>query len=211
MYISYDKLWKMLIDKKINKTEFSQLSGLSSRTVAKLVRNESVTTDTLIHICTALNCDLNDIMEMKHEEQPISLFDAFRTQAEFIQEDEDESFRLFQFYYRGKKVLLKKSVDKANKHTVIHCNENSVTWEQIQPLGWHPISTLPYTFDTSFWEPDAICLIVISGKPMCFQNLDEYMFTSSRGTPKYPRHIYVMSETAFKLFEPSHEIFPDQA
>lgn len=211
MYISYDKLWKLLIDKKINKTEFSQLTGISSRTIAKLTKNQSVTTDTLLHICTVLNCGISDIMELRHEEQSISLFDAFCTLAEFVSEDDNETFRLFQFPYRGKKVLLKKSIDKANKHTVIHCNENSITWEQLQPLGWQPVSTVPYTFDISFWEPDALCIIVISGKPMCFQNLDECMFTSSRGTPKYPKHVYVMSETAFKLFEPTHETFPDQA
>ena len=67
MYIDYSKLWKRLIDKNITKTELMQLTGISSRIIAKLTKNETVTTETLIKICSALNCDISDIMELTQD------------------------------------------------------------------------------------------------------------------------------------------------
>jgi DNA-binding Xre family transcriptional regulator len=61
--ISYNKLWKVLIDKELNKKELIKLSGLSSSSIAKLTKGENVTTDVLCKICKALNCDFKDIME----------------------------------------------------------------------------------------------------------------------------------------------------
>lgn len=68
MEISYNKLWKLLIDKDMNKTDLRSLAHLSSGTIAKLGKNENVTTDVLVSICSALECDLSDIMEL----QPVS-------------------------------------------------------------------------------------------------------------------------------------------
>ena len=68
MEISYNKLWKLLIDKDMNKTDLRFLAYLSSGTIAKLGKNENVTTDVLVRICSALECDLSDIMEL----QPVS-------------------------------------------------------------------------------------------------------------------------------------------
>ena len=61
--ISYNKLWKLLIDKNLNKTQFRELVGISPATLAKLSKNENVTTDTLNTICKGLNCDISDIVE----------------------------------------------------------------------------------------------------------------------------------------------------
>ena len=61
--ISYKKLWKLLIDKGINKKELIELSGISSSSLAKLTKGLNVTTDVLCKICKALNCDFKDIME----------------------------------------------------------------------------------------------------------------------------------------------------
>lgn len=69
MSASYNKLFKMLIDRKMAKKELCQVSGVSSTTLAKLVKGESVTTDVLVKICKALNCDFSDIMEMEHTSQ----------------------------------------------------------------------------------------------------------------------------------------------
>ena len=66
MSISYNKLWKLLIDKGITKTELRNMSGVSTNIIAKLGRGESVTTDTLGKICNALECDISDIVEMAH-------------------------------------------------------------------------------------------------------------------------------------------------
>ncbi len=69
MAISYNKLWKLLIDKNMKKKDLQRLSGVSSATITKLGRNENVNTEILQKICTALNCDICDIMEMKTEEK----------------------------------------------------------------------------------------------------------------------------------------------
>ena len=61
--VSYNKLWKLLIDKGINKKELIRLTDISSSSIAKLTKGENVTTDILCKICEALNCDFKDIME----------------------------------------------------------------------------------------------------------------------------------------------------
>ena len=63
--ISYNKLWKLLIDKGLTKTQFRELVGISTATLAKLSKNETVTTDTLDNICKKLQCDISDISEYK--------------------------------------------------------------------------------------------------------------------------------------------------
>lgn len=63
MKISCNKLWKMLIDKSMNKHDLKELAGVSSAFIAKLGKCENITTDMLIKICEALHCRLEDIME----------------------------------------------------------------------------------------------------------------------------------------------------
>lgn len=68
MSVSYNKLWKLLIDKKMKRTELRVLAGLSTGTLAKLGKNESVTTDVLVRVCRVLHCDVGDIMEILPED-----------------------------------------------------------------------------------------------------------------------------------------------
>lgn len=63
MRLSYNKLWKMLIDKGLNRKELRKLSGTSSTVMAKLGKGENVTTDVLLRICVALQCDITEIVE----------------------------------------------------------------------------------------------------------------------------------------------------
>jgi DNA-binding Xre family transcriptional regulator len=62
--ISYNKLWKLLIDKGIKKTELRAIAGVSTNVIAKLGKNDPVSMETLAKICTALNCDISDIVEI---------------------------------------------------------------------------------------------------------------------------------------------------
>jgi len=64
MAVSYNKLWKLLIDKKMNKTQLRKAASISTNAVAKLGRDEPVSVDTLEKICRVLSCDVGDIMEM---------------------------------------------------------------------------------------------------------------------------------------------------
>lgn len=63
MAISYDKLWKLLIDKKMNKTQLKEEAGISTNVVAKLGKNESISLESIEKICTALNCNIGDIVK----------------------------------------------------------------------------------------------------------------------------------------------------
>ena len=63
MPVSYDKLWKMLIDKKMNRTELKDVAGISFNVLAKMGRGEFVSMESLYKICVAMNCDIDDIME----------------------------------------------------------------------------------------------------------------------------------------------------
>ena len=64
MSVSYKKLWKMLIDRDMKKKDLCAAAGISHASMAKLGKNENVTTDVLVKICTALQCDIGDIMEL---------------------------------------------------------------------------------------------------------------------------------------------------
>lgn len=63
MRISYNKLWKMLIDKEMNKQDLKEKSGVSAASISKLGKGENITTDVLLKICESLDCRIEDIME----------------------------------------------------------------------------------------------------------------------------------------------------
>lgn len=64
MAVSYNKLWKLMIDKGLNKTKLRTEAGISSNAMAKLGKNESVQVEVLVKICNHLNCTMNDILEI---------------------------------------------------------------------------------------------------------------------------------------------------
>lgn len=64
MAVSYKKLWKILIDKDIKKKDLSTMAGISPATITKMGKGGHVTTEVLIKICTALDCKLDDILEV---------------------------------------------------------------------------------------------------------------------------------------------------
>lgn len=62
--ICYDRLWKLMIDKKINKTQLIQEADITSNAMAKLGKNESVQMEILVKICEVLECRIEDIVEL---------------------------------------------------------------------------------------------------------------------------------------------------
>lgn len=66
---SYNKLWKLMIDKKINKTQLCKAAGITTNAMAKLGRDESVPLETLEKICSTLNCSLDDIVEITQDDK----------------------------------------------------------------------------------------------------------------------------------------------
>lgn len=63
MRISYNKLWKLLIDKGMTKMQLKDAAGISAASIAKLGKGGNITTDVLLKICVTLNCHIEDILE----------------------------------------------------------------------------------------------------------------------------------------------------
>lgn len=69
--MNYNKLWKLLIDKQLNKTDLCKLCKFSPATIAKLSKRKNVTTNVLERICHTLHCKIDDIMEIEDEKNEI--------------------------------------------------------------------------------------------------------------------------------------------
>lgn len=76
MKMSYNKLWKLLIDKQMKKSDLRKNAKISSSSLAKLTKDENVTTQVLGKICQELKCDVGDIMEFIPDPEPESLTDS---------------------------------------------------------------------------------------------------------------------------------------
>ena len=64
MAISYNRLWKLLIDRKMKKKDLVEMAGVSWSTIVKMGRDEHVSTDILVKICAALGCEVDEVMEI---------------------------------------------------------------------------------------------------------------------------------------------------
>lgn len=64
MQVNYNKLWKLLIDKNLKKKDLTQMAGISTNAMAKMGKGENVSTEVLVKICTALDCKIEDIIEV---------------------------------------------------------------------------------------------------------------------------------------------------
>ncbi|MPM99505.1 hypothetical protein SDC9_146697 [bioreactor metagenome] len=69
MKFSYKKLWKMLIDRDMMKKDLLKEAKISTVSMAKMGKNQNVTTDVLLKVCTALHCDISDIMEIVEDDE----------------------------------------------------------------------------------------------------------------------------------------------
>ena len=67
MVVNYDKLWKLLIDKKMNRTALKNIAGVSFNVLAKMGKGESVSMESILKICKALDCDISDVMTVIQE------------------------------------------------------------------------------------------------------------------------------------------------
>ena len=67
MAVSYNKLWKMLIDKNMKKMQLKEATGIGSTTLSKLSKNQPVSMEVMMKICSVLNCNIGDIVEFVDE------------------------------------------------------------------------------------------------------------------------------------------------
>lgn len=199
MYIDYTKLWKLLVDKNMSRGDLMALTGISSRVLAKLSKNETVTTDTIARICEALSCDVGDIMECASEAS-LTLYAAYKKLGKV--KEKNERYTVTQFDLDGRKYLIYRSKRTATKSTNIICNKDgSVLWKQIYPIGYVTSNQETTLFVDSPRDTDSTIIVIIKGKPGFILGLDENGFVSSRGKRKSKNDVYLMSEAAFKLFE----------
>ena len=199
MYIDYSRLWKLLIDKNMTKTELMKETGLSSRIIAKLSKNKTVTTETLVKICSFLNADISDIMECM-EEKSLSVYNYYEKFG--VKTECCENYKVVKFEYKGQNYTIYAMKDTITKSTIIHCGADGTIYkEQLYPFGG---IMGPSSVKTALIKPikqkDEIVIVLFSGKPN-FWGIDEGIFISSKNKNKKATSIYVMTETAFKLFE----------
>lgn len=71
MAVSYNRLWKLLIDKKMTKTKLIKEAGITTNVMAHLSKDEDVRVESLVKICTALNCTVDDIMEILPDDNTV--------------------------------------------------------------------------------------------------------------------------------------------
>lgn len=69
MIISYNKLWHLMLDKNMNKQDLKRMTGISTASIAKLGKGENITTNILVKICKALDCELEDIMQLSRQDE----------------------------------------------------------------------------------------------------------------------------------------------
>ena len=198
MRIVYDKLWELLLSKKISKTDLCNLTGISSRTMAKLSKNQSVNTDTLLSICSVLGCQLSDIAEVKQDDTANSLYEAYETANKMIWENDALCF--YELDFDGHTFAVYVTKEKATKKSVVHCYSwGSVTLEKIYPNGISPVSEVTNLFQPELIKKDKITVLLISGSPGNIVGLDNGIVYSARRGYENGK-FYVMSMSAFKLF-----------
>ena len=199
MYLDYSKLWKLLIDKGMSKTDLMELTGMSSRVLAKLSKNQTVTTDTIARICEALNCDVGDMMECMSE-RDLSIYAAYKSFG--VCTEETEHCKVIRFVLGERKYLVYQSKESANKKTHICCGEDgTVYWEQFYPVSHIGGTSVKSVLVKPPRSVEETVIVLIKGKPAVIEGLDENGFVSSRRIPKKETDVYVMSEAAFKIFE----------
>ena len=69
MAVKYIRLWKLLLDKGMKKTDLKTEAGISSNVLAKLGKNEYVSMETMERLCTSLDCNIEDIMEFNPKKE----------------------------------------------------------------------------------------------------------------------------------------------
>ncbi len=199
MYVSYEKLWIMIAQRGLSKKDICDATGISSRTMAKLSKNESVTMDTLAKICEVLNCDIGDIATFSRDPVALSLYDAYKKFRRKI--SETEFLNKYEFSYSGRRFVAFVTKKIANKWTIIECQNNDIKWRQLSKT-WRLDGTGAFLGAVDLIarvspDKDAVDLLIISGKPGEIKGLDDGIFRSARnyGGEGY---INIMSEAAFK-------------
>ena len=201
MHMNYSRLWKLLADRNMTKADLMEITGISSRVIAKLSKNKAVTNDTIARICCALQCDVQEIMECVSDDS-MSVYSAYRKYGKTV--DENSLYKTVAFSKSGQDYIVYVTKSTATKATHIECRNNgTVYWVQFYILGG---VSKPSRVEKALIKPthqkDTVSIVLIKGKPTLVTGLDDGMFVSAHRKLKKDTDVYVMTESEFKLFEP---------
>ena len=139
------------------------------------------------------------------------MFDVLKKKSDlcrFFQEnavliDQDENCGNYSFEYKGKRIIIKKTLNKTDKRVIVTCSGHTVSALRLIPVTIHtPATEVEFNIDVAGMANDgAVAIVVISGKPGLIKGLDEGIFVSAGGERKGKDQIYVMSEARFRSFE----------
>ena len=123
-------------------------------------------------------------------------------QENSVLESTDENCGNYTFEYKGKRIVLKKTLRKANKRVIVTCSGHTVSAVRLIPVTIHtPATEQEFNIDVAEIANDgAIAIVVISGKPGLIKGLDEGIFVSAGGDGKGKNRVFVMSEARFRTF-----------
>lgn len=201
MNVSYEKLWVLIAQRRLSKKDICDVTGISSRTMAKLSKNESVTTDTLARICEVLSCDIGDIATFSREPIAFSVYDAYKKFGKKV--NETEFLNKYEFTYKDQRFVAHVTKRRADKRSIIECVNNDIKWRQISKVprldGTGMLHGTTSLLARLTPDKDAVDLFIISGKPGDIRGLDDGIFRSAR---RYGGEGYInlMSEAVFKCF-----------
>lgn len=198
MYMDYTKLWKLLIEREMTKTDLRNLTGMSSRVLAKLSKNQTVTTDTLAKICSVLQCNVGDIMDCVSE-KALTLYRCFKQNG--VVREQTDLVKIVDFSYDEKQYVVYFVKKTAGKGTHIHCKaDKTIYWEQLRIGGMAGPQREEYVLVRPTPQKGDVSLVVLKGKPDLITGLDDNGFVSAQGKVKKDTNIYVITEAEFKTF-----------
>ena len=203
MYLEYSKLWSLLQARGLSKSDLIEQTGISSRVMAKLSKNQTVTTDTIARICAALGCDVGDIVTCVSEYN-LSLYGYYRKYGEVY--EKTALYRKICFAAAGHTYVVYLSNRAATRRTTVHCRpDGTVVWEEEYPNGVVADTREQHVLVKPIPAKGEITVVVIRGKPASITGLDDGVTVSADGLQRGRGTLCVMSEAAFRAFIPRWE------
>ncbi len=206
MYISYAKLWGKLHENNMTTSELCRLSGIRLATLKKMRSHRCIMSNDLLKICDHFGCELSDVTSLRDLKLSDKYYSLTRDRK-YIGNKKNDCFSTCEFEYMGVEYAVHRIRKCANSNTVIFCSNGGLLWRQIYFKMAIPGIVMFDDFEVfkiSDVNENKINIIIISGTPGNINSLDEYAFTSWRSIPKTKIKLYLMTERAFKHFEPIH-------
>ncbi len=204
MYLSYAELWKKLSAEDIRVCDLTRESGVPMSTLDKMRNLRNVKTHELLKLCELIGCGINEIVSVR-ESKIAELYYSLAFNKKYHGNRKNEFITTCEFEYMGREYSVHRIRKFANSNTVIFCTTGGLLWRQIYFKMAIPGIVMfdDYeVFKVSWIDNSRVNIVIIPGVPGNINSLDEYAFTSWRNIPKAGRNLYLMTERAFRRFDP---------